>query len=394
MKTVKSWLLPNLLISLTLLLSACSETSTPTPPIEPIEGVLTPTTVTAEGSLLPEPSAELAFLQYGIIADVLVKPGQDVTEGDALARLVGFETIQAELAAAQMDQTVAQTADATLLRNALLTASQTEKALRDAQKAYDSAANGWNIVDGNNASGIELSIEDYMSAEEKFSDARNELIRQLVKDEGNVKRQDAQADYDREKKALEEAYNLLLQVVAGYNQPLSDKQIKILNAIGALESIRANQSRLDDNNLDAEAAAVTDARLAAANAHVAAAESAVALYEIHAPFSGTIQSIDLKVGEGVMPGIPVVYLADPKSWIVETKDLAEIDIARVMLGQKAIVLLDAFPGEEFEATVTAIDPVGKEYLGDMTYKVTVTLDETDDRFMWFMTATVSIIIED
>jgi hypothetical protein len=53
------------------------------------------------------------------------------------------------------------------------------------------------------------------------------------------------------------------------------------------------------------------------------------------------------------------------------------------------VKLDAFPGEEFSATVSTIDPVGKEYLGDMTYKVTVTLDNADDRFMWFMTATVN-----
>ena len=43
--------------------------------------------------------------------------------------------------------------------------------------------------------------------------------------------------------------------------------------------------------------------------------------------------------------------------------------------------------------MTAIDPVGQEYLGDMTYKVTVTLDKVDPRFMWNMTATVNINAE-
>ncbi len=46
--------------------------------------------------------------------------------------------------------------------------------------------------------------------------------------------------------------------------------------------------------------------------------------------------------------------------------------------------------EEFQGTVTEIDPVGREYLGDMTYKVTLTLDEADPRFLWNMTATVNI----
>ena len=63
---------------------------------------------------------------------------------------------------------------------------------------------------------------------------------------------------------------------------------------------------------------------------------------------------------------------------------------RLALGQIVNVKLDALPGEEFPGTVTAIDPVGQEYLGDMTYKVTVTLDKADPRFLWNMTANVDI----
>ena len=64
----------------------------------------------------------------------------------------------------------------------------------------------------------------------------------------------------------------------------------------------------------------------------------------------------------------MIYIADTSRWTVETKDLAEVDIARVSLGQNALIKLDAFPGEEFTGKVTAIDPVGVEYLGDMTYR--------------------------
>jgi multidrug efflux pump subunit AcrA (membrane-fusion protein) len=96
------------------------------------------------------------------------------------------------------------------------------------------------------------------------------------------------------------------------------------------------------------------------------------------------------VGEIATPGAPIAFLADTSRWTVETKDLAEIDIARVALGQSVTVKLDALPGEEFNGSVTAIDPVGQEYLGDMTYKVTITLEKVDPRFLWNMTAAVDI----
>jgi multidrug resistance efflux pump len=160
-----------------------------------------------------------------------------------------------------------------------------------------------------------------------------------------------------------------------------------------LEVSRQNQARLDEQNLDPEKLAAAEARLAAATAHVTAAEAALAPYELRAPFAGTVLSFDAKIGEAAIPGLPVAYLANTATWTVETKDLAEIDIARVAPGQPATVKLDAFPGEEFPATVTAIDPVGQEYLGDMTYKVTLTLDQADARFLWNMTATVNIAVK-
>jgi multidrug efflux pump subunit AcrA (membrane-fusion protein) len=389
---------PNFVIGtvllISLILSACNGTVMPTPTLEPVAVESVTASVTAEGSLLPSPSVELAFAQGGVIGEVLVKPGKQVAKGDALIRLIGVESIQAELAAAQLEQTYAQIALQALQRSALFTAAQTEKALLDAQKAYESAANGWNLGDKDNATDIEVSIDDYVNAEEKYSDAREGLIDQLDKDEGNAKRKDAQNDFDREEKALAEAYADLLAGLAVYNQPLTDKQIRVLSTIGALEAARQDQSRLDENNLDTEVITATQSRLMAATTHVAAAEAMLKLYELQAPFDGTILSANVNSGETAYSSVPVVFLADTHTWIVETKDLAEIDIARVALGQKATVLLDAFPGEELNATVTAIEPIGKEYLGDITYKVTVTLDETDDRFMWFMTATVTIQIGD
>jgi multidrug resistance efflux pump len=122
-------------------------------------------------------------------------------------------------------------------------------------------------------------------------------------------------------------------------------------------------------------------------------EAAIELYELRFPFNGVLLSLDLTVGESVTPTFPAAFLADTSRWTVETKDLAEIDAANVFIGDPVTVKLDAFPAEEFLGKVTEIDPVGREYLGDMTYKVTVTLAEPDPRFLWNMTAIVTIDME-
>ena len=114
---------------------------------------------------------------------------------------------------------------------------------------------------------------------------------------------------------------------------------------------------------------------------------------MRAPFAATVLSLDLSVGEIVNAGIPVAYLGNMNRWKVETKDLAEIDVANVAIGNTVTIKLDAFPDEEFTGTVTKIDPVGKLYLGDMTYQITVSLDEADTRFLWNMTATVTVNTE-
>ena len=154
------------------------------------------------------------------------------------------------------------------------------------------------------------------------------------------------------------------------------------NAQGEFDNLIAGEN--------AEHMAVAQAQLESARANLDATRAALANSQLRAPITATVLSLDLSVGETVNAGIPVAYLGNTNHWMVETKDLAEIDAADVAFGDTVTVKLDAFPDEEFSGTVTKIDPVGKLYLGDMTYQITVTLDEVDTRFMWNMTATVTV----
>ena len=373
-----------------VLLTACDGTATPTPTAEPTADETSINSVTAEGILLPEKSAELAFAQGGVVKNIFIQPGDRVASGDVIAQLVGVESIQAELAAAKLEQTLAQQALDGLHRNALLTSSQAEQSLLDAQKAYESEANRWNLGNADDATDLELTLDDYVTIEEDYRDAREKLNSLLGKDKDDHKRRDAQEDFDTEKESLVKVYADLQKAVAENDQLLDEKLADLLSAISALEVARELQSRLDDANLDPEILAAAEARLEAANAHITATEATMEFYELRAPSNGILLSLDLKVGEAVTPTLPIAFLADTSRWMVETKDLAEIDVTKVSIGDPVTVKLDAFPDEEFTGTVTKINPVGTLYLGDMTYQITVTLDEADARFLWNMTATVTV----
>jgi len=82
---------------------------------------------------------------------------------------------------------------------------------------------------------------------------------------------------------------------------------------------------------------ITAAQAAVAQAEGAlqAAQAALDQATLRAPFAGTVTSLVANVGETVMPGHTVLVLAGLAHLRVETTDLSEQDVARVMMGQPA-----------------------------------------------------------
>lgn len=345
----------SLLLSIALLSSACGSQEAPTPQTGPEVDTAILSTVTAEGTLLPAPAVELAFAQGGVVSEVFARPGDSLAAGEVLAQLVGLEIARAELAAARLELASAK------------------KALNDLQNAGDAD--------------LAQAVIDLKDAREEYEDALDYL------------------EYLRDSKKIPqtETRRILMRTWKGWFYRIKTKHFKgpapedwIIEAENDLALDKATLEELErrvnrlKGGVDSEQLPVLEARLHAAQASVTAAEAAIELYELRAPFDGALLSLDVAVGEAVTPMLPVAFLGDTSHWTVETKDLAEIDVAQVAIGDPVIVQLDAFSGEEFQGTVIEIDPVGREYLGDMTYQVTVALDESDPRFLWNMTATVIV----
>jgi multidrug resistance efflux pump len=112
--------------------------------------------------------------------------------------------------------------------------------------------------------------------------------------------------------------------------------------------------------------------------------------ELRAPFDGEIAAMELKIGQQVAAGAPVVQLADTSTWLIETSDLTELNVVDVQEGDEARVTIDALPDVELTGVIERIRPLGENVQGDITYKVTIRLNETDPRLRWNMTAAVTL----
>jgi HlyD family secretion protein len=139
-----------------------------------------------------------------------------------------------------------------------------------------------------------------------------------------------------------------------------------------------------------ETIAGAEADVAAAEAVLAQARAALAETELRAPFAGSVAALDAKVGEHVSPGTPVVQLADLSGWQLETEDLTELDVVRIVPGTPVTITVDAMPELELAGQVSRIQAIGEDKHGDMTYTVTIQPQGAAGRLRWNMTTAVFI----
>jgi len=77
---------------------------------------------------------------------------------------------------------------------------------------------------------------------------------------------------------------------------------------------------------------------------------------------------------------------------IHTKDLTELDVGRVAVGQAASITADALPGRTFQGSVHEIALRSQDYRGDVVYQVTLVPgnEEAAAALRWGMTTMVEI----
>ena len=435
-------LLTTLILSL-LALSACTgaQEATPTPDDTAPEE-FNPL-VSATGRVVPVEWAALSLPAAGVVEEVLISDNQAVSVGDVLLRLQGKEQLQAAVAAAQVELTGAQQAFEALHEDVDLLAAQAlgaqvsaEQALEDlqtpeiqealalqalaeAQKAVDTADRHLRILRSTaGQTDIDAAAAQVVLAKDVLDEAYDDYKPYANKSENNLTRANllaryaaAQQSYDAAVRNLNALQGTANEVdIAVAEADLAAAQAQLIRAQREWERVQDGPSQAEVARLEAEIAAaerdyadyqngpdpddvaLAEAQLANAEAQLAAAEAALENLELRAPFDGRVSQISIHANEWVNPGQTVLLLADMSELQVETTDLNEIDVARLQLGDTAIIAFDALPETVIEGTVARISPKSAEGSG-VNFPVTLELSEIPPELLWGMTAFVDVEID-
>jgi multidrug resistance efflux pump len=341
-----------------LLLTGCSSAEkepipTPEPAVTGDFGAVISTT----GMVVPEQWAALSAHSQGVVDEVFITEGERVSSGQLLVRLDGQAGAQAALSGAQYELINAQQALDTLNENSDEMRTQSLIAVDDAQEAYDKA------------------VDYYDSLFKSYKYDELVFVRKMTP--FGVKRI-PEIKTRKIKKADEET-------IAEAKNDMDIKLAQLENAIRVSDRMKDGP----DTKLLAEA----QARLDLAKARVLAAEEAVGDLELRAPFDGVICNLDVRVGEWVAPGIPILQLGELGNLRVETTDLSEIDAARVHPQDTVLVTFDALPDVVVNGTVMRVANKSAEGSG-VNYTAVVLLDTIPDDLRWGMTAFADIEVSE
>jgi len=110
------------------------------------------------------------------------------------------------------------------------------------------------------------------------------------------------------------------------------------------------------------------------------AESNLENYYIKAPFDGVVTNINFKKGDSIKPGETLATVFDNKNLVFRV-DIDELDIAKIKVGQKVNITVDALPQTQTDALtgkVAKIPLEGTTQNGVTTYSVTISIDSPKD----------------
>ena len=167
-------------------------------------------------------------------------------------------------------------------------------------------------------------------------------------------------------------------------------QLKVEDLVAQCEGAKHN---LQASELNLQ---VLQHNLEAADAGIAQAKEALNYTTILSPIDGIVTRVNAKVGEMVVTGM----MNNPGTKILEVGDLSqmlvvaqvdEADVGKLELGQKAKVLIDAYPNCEFGGTVHKLalaNDLSRQ--GTKYYRTEILLTTTDQKLHSGLTANVDI----
>ncbi len=338
-------------------------------------GTLVATVSTAGNVSAPEEAA-MAFQSSGRVAKVAVQIGDKVKKDQLLMQLdttdlqLALKTAQANLVSAQANFDSNQTSTQQALKTA-------QNNLVSAQASYDAA------------------LAKNSTNKDQILAAKSAL------DKAGVALQSAQAAYNavawRPDIGMTTQASALQSASSDYNTALANYNITVAGINDtALRSAQASldnaKTALDQAQKNVDTSARTaQASLDSAKVAVDVAQRNLDKASIYAPFDGVVSVVNFSQGDSAGTGT-AVSIVDLSNLQVKVL-VAEVDMAKITVGQTADMTLDALQGKTYSAKVIAISPVGTVTQGVVNYPITVAVNNADGAVKPGMTANLAVEVD-
>ncbi len=370
--------------SLSLPLASASPTSSaPTRTVTVTRGDVRQV-LTVPGTVSPARQQSLGFSGAGRVAEVRVRAGDTITQGQMLARQ---DTETLSLAVSQAQANVASKQAALDKLKAGPSASDltaANAAVKDAQVGLQNAQLSLSVTQSSSTVGQTVRDRQYEAAwyEANYGESLQ-------------KYQAGRIDKDR----LDQDYNNLMTAkdrlaAAQANATLSMSQAN-QQVVNAQEALRKAQTALADLK-----AGASDADLKTAEASLQSAQLDLKQAEVNlsgstliAPFNGKVLSVTSLAGDLVSANTDVMTIADLTQLEVQTT-VGQEDVTAVKTDQVASLTFDARPGETYNGKVSRIVPTRASTSGAVNYNVFVSLDKAPEGLLPGMTADADIVVAD
>lgn len=327
------------------------------------------------GSVIAGSEVSLGFETSGVITELMVAVGDEVSAGDALAVLESSQS-DAELTLAvtsaqiavinaqeALDDLTNPEASSLDLASSMSQLAQLNLNLVDLQTTFDELV--YQRAGMNGARCLEETIaelqEDYDDALEAYNDRPNENTLAAVDTalanlnwcsthwtDAEIAAVDAEIALDQAQLALYQAQAAALQ-----------------------EEIES----LQNPTTDATEIALAQAQLANAQATLELAEAARLPTTLYAASAGTILNLNVQVGDTVNSGAAILSMANLAQPMLEVY-VDETDMNSIGVGYEVEVVFDALPDDVFTGVVLSIDPSLVNVSGVPAVQALVQLDVT------------------
>ena len=361
---MKKWLLlTEALLSIILLGStACSQPAkqTTSQQVKVARGDLT-ITVSGSGTIEVSNQMNLAFGTAGRIEKLLVKEGDEVKQGDVIARLE-TDALQLSLTQAKVSYAQAQVAVSqydVAVSQATVTVTQAEISLKSAQIALDQTTRTSTLSD------LRIAQANVDTAKSNLDDSLMRLSEYIP---GSVGYNEYQKNVVLAQARLKAAQDTLDAMLSGFST--NEVAVKKQQVTAAEQSLSTAHQSLD---LAKATADLGGQALAAAGQSRDYAQKQLDKAVLSAPFAGVIASLPVDQGDTVLGTTTIAHLIDPGKLELKVQ-VDEIDIPGVKPGQRAIIKVDALPDMAFAGKVNYVGLIPKKETGVTLFDVKITLD--------------------